>query len=119
VNVDLSALTLTQAFATLAVVAAFDVLGSIALSIIQGKFSLGAVATWIQSHVLKRVFPIFAMAVSVMASRRTAPSTCPAIEPAWLVAIAALAAYVLETVASIRDSIDDASPPADTTPTAN
>lgn len=118
-NVDLSALTLTQAFATLAVVAAFDVLGSIALSVIQGKFSLGAVATWIQSHVLKRVFPIFAMAVLGHGIAANGTVFVPAIEPAWLVAIAALAAYVLETVASIRDSIDDASRPADTTPTAN
>lgn len=110
---DLSALTLQQVFGLLAVIAAFDVLTAIAASVAQGKFSLGAVAVWLQSHVLKRAFPIFALAVI---GHGIPPLGVPPIEPAFILAIAGLSAYVLETVASIRASLDDASRPIDTTP---
>lgn len=117
-NIDLTALTLSQVFATLAIIAAFDVLTAIAAAFAQGTFSLGAVAVWIQSHVLKRVFPIFALAVLGHGLAVNGTTYIPAIEPAWWVAIAGLTAYVLETIASIRGSFADASRPADTTPTA-
>jgi hypothetical protein len=112
---DLSNLTLVQVFATLAVIAAFDVLTAIVLSIVQNKFSLGAVAVWLQSHVIKRAFPIFALAVI----GHGIGDVVVAIPPAFVLAIAGLGAYLLETVASIRDSFADASRPTDDTPEAN
>lgn len=112
---DLSNLTLVQVFALLGLVAAFDVLTAIVAAIVQGKFSLGAVAVWLQSHVLKRAFPIFALATL---GHGIPALDVPPIGPAYIVALAGLGAYILETVASIRASLDDASRPADTTPSA-
>lgn len=112
---DLANLTLAQVFALLAVIAAFDVLTAIVASIVQGVFSLGAVAIWLQSHTLKRAFPIFALAVI---GHGIPVLDVPPIGPAYVVALAGLGAYVLETVASIRASLGDASRPADTQPSA-
>jgi len=109
---DLNNLTLIQVFSTLALVAAIDVVAAIALSIVQGKFSLGAVAIWLQSHVLRRAFPIFALAVIGAGFG----DFVPAIPPAFALALAGLAAYILETVASLRDSFADASRPTDVMP---
>ena len=111
--IDLNSLTIVQVFTLAALVAAIDTLGSIALSITQNKFSLGAVAIWLQSHVLKRVFPILALAVI---GNGVPPLGVPSIPPAFALALAGLAAYVLETIASIRDSFADASRPVDATP---
>jgi len=116
---DLNSLTLVQVFGLLALVAAFDVLGSMALAVVQGKFSLGAVAIWLQSHVLRRSFPIFALAVIGHGISAGGTEIVPAIPPAFALALAGLAAYVLETVASLRDSFADASRPTDTEPEAN
>lgn len=112
---DLANLTLVQVFALLAVIAAFDVLTAIAAAVSQGVFSLGAVAVWLQSHVLRRAFPIFALAVI---GHGIPVLDVPATGPAYLVALAGLGAYVLETIASIRASFADASRPLDTTPTS-
>lgn len=112
---DLTNLTLVQVFALLAIIATFDVATAIVAAIVQGKFSLGAVAIWIQSHTLKRAFPIFALAVI---GHGIPALEVPPIGPAYLVALAALGAYVLETIASIRASLDDATRPADTSPAA-
>ena len=117
-DIDLTHLTLTQVFTLSATVAVLDTLAAMALAVTQGVFSLGAVAIWLQSHVLKRVFPILALAV--LGSGFTAGETVilPAIPPAFGLAILGLTAYVLETVASIRGSFQDASRPTDTTPAA-
>ena len=103
---DLTSLTLAQVFALLAVVAAFDVLGTMIAAIVQGVFTLEAVARWLQTHVLARAFPIFALAVF---GHGIPVLEVPAIPAAYGLALAGLAAYVLETVASIRSSLSDAS----------
>lgn len=113
---DLTNLTLQQTFGLLALVALIDVATAIVASIIQGKFSLGSVAIWLQSHTLKRAFPIFALAVL---GKGVTPLGIPAIDAAYVTALAGLGAYILETVASIRDSVSDASRPTDTSPQAN
>ena len=59
---DLNNLTIIQVVSLAIVIAVIDTLAAIALSITQVKFSLGAVAIWLQSHVLRRVFPILALA---------------------------------------------------------
>jgi len=114
-EIDLSALTLTQVFGLLALIAAIDILGSMALAIVQGVFSLGATAVWLQSHVLKRAFPIFALAVI---GHGVPTFDIPPIPFAFGLAVAGLAAYVLETVASLRDSFGNAEPPRDTSPSS-
>ena len=113
-SLDLTALTLWQVFGLLTVVAALDVLGSTALAIVKGTFSLGAVAIWIQSHVLRRVFPIFGLAVL---GHGIPQLDVPAIDIAFGLALAALAAYTLEMIASLRDSFGgDTAPPTNTSP---
>ena len=112
---DLTNLTLQQVFALLGLIAAFDVATAIVAAIIQNKFSLGAVAIWLQSHTLKRAFPIFALAVI---GHGIPVLDVPPIGPAYLIALAGLGAYILETVASIRASLDDATRPADFTPSS-
>ena len=110
---DLSNLTLTQAALVLVIVTALDVGAAYVLSITQGKFDLGAVAIWVQSHTIKRVFPIFALAVL---GHGIPQLGLDPVGPFWGMALVALAAYALETIASIRASFGDASPPADTQP---
>jgi hypothetical protein len=110
---DLTALGLAEFLGLLLLISAFDVIAAYVASIVQGVFSLGAVAIYIQSHVLKRVFPIFAMAVL---GQGIPQFGVPEIPVASLAAVAFLGTYALETIASIRGSFTDASRPADTTP---
>lgn len=113
-SIDLTALTLWQVFGLLTLVAFLDVAGSTALAAVKGTFSLGAVAIWIQSHVLRRVFPIFGLAVL---GHGIPQLDVPAIDIAFGLALTALAAYVLETIASLRDSFGgDTEAPTDTSP---
>lgn len=112
---DLTALGLGEFLGLLLLVAAFDVIAAWVAAITQGVFSLGAVAIYIQSHVLKRVFPIFAMAVL---GHGIPQLGIPELPIASIAAVAFLGTYVLETIASIRGSFTDASRPADTSPQA-
>lgn len=112
-NLDLSALTLQQVFGLLALTTLLDVGAAIVLSVVHGNFSLAAVALWIQSHTIKRVFPIFALAVL---GHGIPQLDVPSIEAAFGMALVGLAAYVLETIASIRESAADTTPPTDTNP---
>jgi len=113
-DLDLTALTLWQVFGLLTLVALLDVAGSMALAVVKHTFSLGAVAIWVQSHVLRRVFPIFGLAVL---GHGVPELSVPAIDIAFGLALVALTAYVLETIASLRDSFGgDTAPPTDTSP---
>ncbi len=113
-NLDFSTLTLPEVFGLLFLIALVDVAGSIALAIVGRTFDLGAVAIWLQSHVLKRAFPIFALAVL---GNGIPTLSIPAIAPAFAMALAGLAAYALETIASLRTSFGgDTAPPTDTSP---
>lgn len=118
-NLDFTALTIVQVVSLAIVLAVIDTLGAIALSVIQGKFSLGAVAIWLESHVLKRVFPILALAAIGHGLTFGGTEFLPAIPFAFGLAVAGLAAYAVETIASLRDSFADAVRPGDTTPAAN
>lgn len=113
---DLSAITLQQLIGLTVLVTAIDVLGGIALAIVHGTFSLAYVAVWLQSHVLPRVFPIVALAFIGHGFPEDG-SIVPAIPFAFGLAIAGLTAYVLETIASLRDSFTaKAPPPTDESP---
>jgi hypothetical protein len=112
-GIDLNNLTLTQVFGTLAIIALADIASAIALSVVHGDFSPGKTAIWLQSHVLRRTFPIFSLAVI---GHGIVPLDIPAIGPAFIAALAGLTAYVIETLASIQNSFKDTTPPTDTTP---
>jgi hypothetical protein len=113
-EIDLTGLTLWQVFGFLTLVALIDIAGSIALALVKGTFNLGSIAVWIQSHVLRRVFPIFGLAVI---GHGIPQLNIPAIDIAFGMALAALAAYALETIASLRDSFGgNTEPPTNTTP---
>ncbi len=113
-DIDLTALTLRQVFGLLTLVALLDVGGSMVLAVVGHTFSLGAVAVWVQSHVLRRVFPIFGLAVL---GRGIPDLGVPAIDTASGLALVALTAYVVETIASLRNSFGgDTAPPVDTSP---
>lgn len=110
-DLDLSNLTIQQVVGLTILTTAIDVLGGILLAIVHGTFSLSYVAVWLQSHVVPRVFPILALA----AIGNGVPAFgVPAIPFAYALALAGLAAYVLETIASLRDSFrDTAAAPTD------
>ena len=115
-DIDLTAITLQQLIGLTVLVTAIDVLGGIATAVIHGTFSLAYVAVWLQSHVLPRVFPIVALAL-IGHGFPADGSIVPAIPFAFGLAIAGLTAYVLETVASLRDSFTaKAPPPVDVSP---
>ena len=113
-DIDLSAITLQQLIGLTVLITILDVLGGVALSAVHGTFSLAYVAVWLQSHVIPRVFPIIALAII---GHGVPALDVPPIPFAFGLAIAGLTAYVLETIASLRDSFrDTAPPPTDTTP---
>ena len=105
---NLDSLTVSQVFGLLALVTLIDVAGSILLAITRGVFSLSYLAVWLQSHVLRRVFPIFALAV--IGHGIGDGNIVPAIPFAFGMALAGLAAYALETINSLRDSLNPATP---------
>jgi hypothetical protein len=116
-NVDFTALTVWQVFGLAALLALLDTGGSMALAVVKGTFSLGSVAVWVQSHVLRRVFPIVALAILGHGIGTAASWIVPPIDTAFDLALVALAAYALETIASLRDSFGgDTAPPKDTAP---
>ena len=115
-DIDLTAITLQQLIGLTVLVTVLDVAGGIALAVVHGTFSLNYVAVWLQSHVLPRVFPIVALGL-IGHGFPADGSIVPAIPFAFGLAIAGLTAYVLETIASLRDSFTGkAVPPTDLTP---
>lgn len=113
-DLDLTNLTIQQVVGLTILTTLIDVLGGITLSIVHGVFNLSYVAVWLQSHVVPRVFPILALAA---VGNGIPAFDIPAIPFAYGLALAGLAAYVLETIASLKDSFSDtAPPPVDETP---
>jgi hypothetical protein len=114
-TIDLGVLTFTQLLGLTALVTVIDVVGAIALAISQGKFDLAYVAAWLQSHTVKRVFPIFGLAVLGIGIG-TDGSITPPIPLLFGLAQAGLLAYLLETVASLRTNFANAAAVRDETP---
>lgn len=112
-DINLDNITLAQGAFFLVAVTFLDVAAAMLLAAAKGAFSLAYVAVWLQSHTLKRVFPIFALAVL---GHGVDPIGIPAIPAFWAMAVAGLAAYILETVKSIQDSFGGDNVPADTDP---
>jgi hypothetical protein len=114
-TIDLGVLTFTQLLGLTALVTVIDVVGAIALAVTQGKFDLAYVAAWLQSHTVKRVFPIFGLAVLGIGIG-TDGSITPPIPLLFGLAQAGLLAYLLETVASLRSNFANAAAVRDETP---
>jgi hypothetical protein len=108
-------LTLAQLFFYLFIVAAADTIWNIALAIVHGNFSPAYVADFVRSHLILRV-----TAIGLIGSlgHGWPAFGIPEIPAASLAATAALAAYVIETIASMRDGLSNTTPvPSPPTPT--
>src|SRR4026209_2282433 len=108
-------LTLQQLFLYLFIVAAVDTTWNIAMAFVHGDFSAAYVADFVRSHLILRV-----LAIGLIGSlgHGWPRQGLPAIPAASLAATAALAAYVVETIASLKDGLTNTSPnPSPPTPT--
>ncbi len=98
---DLTNLTFTGFSTLLVLVAALDVGLSSVVALARGVWTADVALTYLRTHVLLRIFPIFALA----ALGQGIPAfDLPAFPVFDLAAKASLALYGLETVASLRDS---------------
>jgi small basic protein len=104
-NIDLTALTVFQLACVLVVVAAIDTLSGIVGAIQAKTFTVSVLADYLESHVLKRVFPILGLAF--IGQTLGGPNGAGA--AIWATALLSLAAYIAETVASVSGNL---SPPA-------
>lgn len=106
---DLTGLSLVSFFGLLLLVAAIDTGTAIVVALIRNTFSSAAVLEYLRTHVLLRIFPIFALAI---VGHGIPALGVPAISVAWLAAAASLVGYIVETVGSLRDTFQSPPPPA-------
>lgn len=110
---DFLNLALPQFLGFLLLITAVDVVAAVLVAFTKGTFSTDYILTYIRSHVLARVFPIFAMEVI----GKGVPSLgIPAIGAAADFAAVSLGLYVVETIGSIKGSLDGPSVPSDNNP---
>lgn len=109
----LSDLTLLGVVTLTLLITAIDVVGAYLLAAAQGKFDLGYVANWLTSHSLKRVFPIYALA---LLGTGVEAAGIPAIPPLFVAATVGVGGYLGETVKSIFVNFNDARAVRDETP---
>lgn len=109
----LSDLTLTGVVSLTLLITLVDVVGAYVLAASQHKFDLGYVANWLTSHSIKRVFPIYALALLGVGVE---PAGIPAIEPLFVAATVGVAGYLGETVKSIAVNFADARAVRDESP---
>ena len=95
---DLTTLSAVQVLIVALVLAVVDTGYAIVSAFANRTFSLGKVADFLTTHVLQRIFPIFAL-VAISAS-----VTGPASTGLFALALAGLTAYLLETVGSISQT---------------
>ena len=105
---DFLNLALPQFLGFLLLITAIDVVAAVVIAFTKGTFSTDYLMTYIRSHVLARVFPIFAMEVI---GKGIPQFGLPAIGAAADFAAVSLGLYVVETIGSIKGSIDDGSAP--------
>lgn len=112
---DFTNLPTSALFTYLLIIAAIDVGWNIALSVVHGNFSAIYVADYIRTHIVLRVFAIGALG----AVGHGLPGLgVPEIPAATLAATASLAAYAVETFASLREALTNTKPaPEPPTPT--
>ena|SRR5690349_18212460 len=112
---DLTNLTFLQLGTYLVLIAGADVLFNTVLAVVHGNFSFAYVADFIRSHLLLRVTAILLVAVFGHGIPAVGIPEIPAVSAA---ASVALAAYLAETVWSIKGAFTDTRPePSPPTPT--
>jgi hypothetical protein len=110
---DFTNLTWQQFALVAVVVAGTDFVVSVLAAIVPPNyFSFASVAKVLETHVLKRVIPIAALAALALSF----PSTSAEHTGLWASACAALALYVAETVKSLMSSVQVAQAVAAETP---
>lgn len=110
---DFAHLPLQSIVGLLVILGAIDTIGSIAIAIPSGTFSGEYVTSFLASHVGKVWFPIFGLGLLGVGIPGFG---IPAIEAASIAAGASLLAYLVATIASLKNSFDDRSVVAVPTP---
>jgi hypothetical protein len=98
---DFTGLTIVGLTSLTILLAALDTAGSVVAAIIGKRFDSALLLEYLRSHVLLRVFPILALAVLGHGVEQLG---VPAVPAADLAAKLSLAAYAIETFASLRGS---------------
>lgn len=108
---DLTNLSLTQIVATFLFFAAIDIGFAVVVAVVNHNFVAAYLLDFLTSHILKVGAPILGMAIV----GHGVAGVVPAIPFATLGATAALAAYVVATIASVKGTFDDKALPPTTT----
>jgi len=103
---DFANLSLVSIVGLAVLLATFDVIGSISIAIAAGNFSPTYVGDFLRTHVLLRIMPILLLGA---AGNGIPAFGIPPIATASVAASAALAAYAIEVLGSIRGSWKDRS----------
>jgi hypothetical protein len=112
---DLTNLPLTALFTYLLLIAAIDVGFNVVMAFVHGNFSAIYVADFLRTHIVLRVFVIGALGIL---GHGVEALGVPAIPAVSLAATGGLAAYAIETIASLREGLTDTKPfPEPPTPT--
>ena len=109
----LSDLTLTGIVVLTVLITFVDVVGAYLLAASQGKFDLGYVAQWLTSHSVKRIFPIYALALLGVGIPEAGLPEIPAL---FIASTVGVATYLGETVKSIIVNFGDARAVRDDSP---
>ena len=104
---DLTTLSLASFMGLLLLVAGVDTAAGVVVALIRNTFSADKVLEYLRSHVLLRVFPIFALALIGHGIPQLA---VPAIAPAWAAAVLSFTAYIVETIGSLRSTFATPTP---------
>lgn len=105
-NIDLSSLTFAQFAIALFVVMIVDFLFGVVTALAHGTFSIDKLLNVVETHLLPRVFPIGATGLIAWA----VPQAANAHDVIWLSALGLLAAYMLETLASVAGNVSAGNP---------
>lgn len=109
---DLSHITAAQVVVVALALTAVDFVGAVLPALIASLTHTGTgldpavIAQFLDTHVLKRVFPIFGLLLI------SATLPAPASDAVFVIAIAGLAAYLAETVASVASNLPAGAQPA-------
>lgn len=103
---DFANLPLESVFALLVLFALFDIATAVAIALVAGNFEGQHLLDFMRTHVLARVFPIFAFAVI---GHGLVLISLPPIPAAGLAATGLLGLYGIEVLLSIKSSFGDRS----------
>ena len=101
---DLSHITITQLVILTLVLTLIDFVGGVLPALIKGAFDPALGATFLDTHILKRVFPI----VGLVLIAQTLGPTTDAGKLVWGMALVGVTTYLVETVASLSGNLPSA-----------